>query len=41
MGTAVRRFRLETARSSQRRVFTTLEEVMSIIETELHDKGSD
>ena len=40
-GTAVWRFRLETPRSSQRRVFTTLEEVMSIIETELHDKGSD
>ena len=38
MGTAVWRFRLETARSGQRRIFTTLEEVMSTIEIDLHDK---
>lgn len=38
MGTAVWRFRLETPRSGRRRIFTTLEEVMSIIETELHDQ---
>ena len=37
-GTAVWRFRLETPRSGHRRIFTTLEEVMSIIETELHDQ---
>lgn len=37
-GTAVWRFRLETPRSGQRRIFTTLAEVMSIIETELQDK---
>jgi len=39
MGTAVWRFRLETPRSGQRRIFTTLEEVMSVIETELHQKN--
>jgi hypothetical protein len=38
MGTVVWRFRLETPRSGRRRLFTTLEEVMSIIETELHDQ---
>lgn len=38
MGTAVWRFRLETARSGRRHIFATLEEVMSVIETELHDK---
>ena len=36
--TAVWRFRLETVRNGRRRIFTTLEEVMSIIETELQDK---
>ena len=36
--TAVWRFRLETVRNGRRRIFTTLEEVMSIIETELHNK---
>ena len=35
-GTAVWRFRLETPRTGRRRIFTTLEEVMFIIETELH-----
>ena len=40
MGVVVWRFRLETPRSSRRRIFTTLEEVMSIIETELHDQIS-
>ena len=32
VGTAVWRFRLETLRSGHRRIFTTLEEVMSTIE---------
>jgi hypothetical protein len=36
--TAVWRFRLETPRNGRRRIFTTLEEVMSIIDTELHYK---
>jgi hypothetical protein len=36
--TAVWRFRLETPRSSQRRAFNKLAEVMSPIETELEDK---
>ncbi|HEX6385001.1 MAG TPA: hypothetical protein VF177_10055 [Anaerolineae bacterium] len=35
MGTAVWRFRLETPRSGHRRIFITLEEVMSTIEMEL------
>jgi hypothetical protein len=38
VGTAVWRFRLETPRDGRRRIFTTLEEVISIIETELHKK---
>jgi hypothetical protein len=38
MGTVVWRFRLETPRSGRRRIFTALEEVMFIIETELHDQ---
>lgn len=37
-GTVRWRFRLETPRSGQRRIFTTLEEVMSIIEIELYPK---
>lgn len=37
-GTAVWRFRLETPQYGRRRIFTTLEEVMSVIETELHDQ---
>jgi hypothetical protein len=36
--TAVWRFRLETPRNGRRRIFTTLEEVMSIIEMELQNK---
>jgi hypothetical protein len=35
VGTAVWRFRLETPRSGHRRIFITLEEVMSTIEMEL------
>ena len=35
LGTAVWRFRLETPRSGLRRIFATLEEVMSVIEKEL------
>ncbi|MGD2050634.1 MAG: hypothetical protein PVH03_14130 [Chloroflexota bacterium] len=37
-GMAIWRFRLETPRSGHRRIFTTLEEVMSIIEIELNPK---
>lgn len=39
-GTTVWRYRLEKPRSGHRRIFTTLEEVMSIIEKELLDKTS-
>ena len=35
MGTAVWRFRLETPRSGHRRIFISLEQVMSTIEMEL------
>lgn len=35
-GAALWRFRLETARTGNRRIFTALEEVMSIIETEIY-----
>lgn len=35
------RFRLETPHSGQRRLFTTLEEVMSAIEIEINDNPGD
>jgi hypothetical protein len=38
VGPGVWRCRLETPRDGRRRIFTTLEEVISIIETELHKK---
>ena len=39
--TAVWRFRLETPCPGKRHIFTTLEEVMSIIKAELSEKSSD